>query len=411
MCKLLVVVPLAVFVCLALVLHSGLLGGGGDAWDSIASPYSFSITRWEFENVFDKWGYRVAQVFHADTLSEAEKIQTVRDYLALNQQIHPLESALTREKAEGSGAAEDIASQETRLAALKTERSRLENQVEEIVERQIGAVLVEEGLSITLIQGTETRLLFPPPDFEFDERLKLLIVSARHRIETIDTVLIKPDVSLEEMQEIEEQVEALGFSALVEPIGGVATYPSAIPQMTSIESLLSTTAHEWFHHYLFFRPLGQQYWSNYEMRTINETVADIAGDEVGRIVYQRHYGGDSGEQVETPVEESEPAFDFNKEMREIRLAVDQYLVDGRIDEAERYMEEKRLFLARNGYYIRKLNQAYFAFHGTYADSPTSVSPIGGQVRKLREQSPSLEDFIEAVSEVTSYEELLEVVGE
>jgi hypothetical protein len=81
------------------------------------------------------------------------------------------------------------------------------------------------------------------------------------------------------------------------------------------------------------------------------------------------------------------------------------------EKAERYMEERRQFLADNGYYIRKLNQAYFAFHGTYADTPTSVSPIGGQLEELRERSPSLGDFVTTASGISSYEELLEMLGD
>jgi len=63
-------------------------------------------------------------------------------------------------------------------------------------------------------------------------------------------------------------------------------------------------------------------------------------------------------------------------MRNIRRNVDAYLEQGQIDQAEKYMIEQQQFLSANGYYIRKLNQAYFAFHGNYADSPTSVNPIG-----------------------------------
>jgi hypothetical protein len=145
------------------------------------------------------------------------------------------------------------------------------------------------------------------------------------------------------------------------------------------------------------------------MTTINETAADMAGNEIGLMVYERYYDGE--EEAAPPVEEQETAFDFGGEMREIRLTVDQYLARGEIEEAESYMEEKREFLEANGYYIRKLNQAYFAFHGTYADTPTSVSPIGGQLRKLREQSSDVGDFIGTVSGISSYEELLRMVGE
>jgi len=92
-------------------------------------------------------------------------------------------------------------------------------------------------------------------------------------------------------------------------------------------------------------------------------------------------------------------------MREIRRAVDSYLAQGEIELAEEFMEQKRLYLASNGYYIRKLNQAYFAFHGTYADKPTSISPIGLELKQLRSQSASLKVFLDTVAGMTSRQEL------
>ncbi len=69
------------------------------------------------------------------------------------------------------------------------------------------------------------------------------------------------------------------------------------------------------------------------------------------------------------------------------------------------MEERRKFLAENGYYIRKINQAYFAFHGLYADTPASASPIGSKMTELLQRSPSLGEFLRAVSGITSEEGL------
>lgn len=408
MWKLLAGAALVLLVIVSALKSSDLLTKQSE-WDRIASPYSFNIARWEFENLFDKWKYKVQEVFHPSELSEAEKVQLVRDYLSLAQEITSLEARINREKAKGPGSEKDIDVWQAQLAALKTERDRVEDQVEEIIESQISGVLADEGLSTTLKLGGEVELLFPPVDFEFEEKPNVLIVSTSHKIEIVDTVLLRPGMSLEQMVEIEEAVEALDYSGLVEPLGGVATYPSIVPQMPSLQDLLYRIAHEWLHHYFFFRPLGQRYWSNYEMTTINETAADIAGNEIGLMVYERYYGGE--EEAAPPAEEQEPAFDFGREMREIRLTVDQYLARGEIEEAERYMEEKRKFLEANGCYIRKLNQAYFAFHGTYADTPTSVSPIGGQLRKLRERSSALGDFIGTVSGISSYEELLKMVGE
>jgi hypothetical protein len=96
-------------------------------------------------------------------------------------------------------------------------------------------------------------------------------------------------------------------------------------------------------------------------------------------------------------------------MREIRITVDKYLAQGEIEEAEAFMEQKRLYLASKGYYIRKLNQAYFAIYGTYADSPTSVSPIGIELRTLRDKSDSLEDFLDTVALMTNRSELIDSI--
>ena len=163
------------------------------------------------------------------------------------------------------------------------------------------------------------------------------------------------------------------------------------------------------HNYLVFKPLGFLYLldltgisRNYEIATINETVVGMVSKEIGTIVYQKFYS-DYENSPQAPVEE--PEVDFNQEMREIRQIVDTYLAQGEISQAEEYMEQKRQYLASMGYYIRKLNQAYFAFHGTYADSPTSISPIGAELKQLREQSASLKYFLDTVAVMTSRQDL------
>ena len=88
--------------------------------------------------------------------------------------------------------------------------------------------------------------------------------------------------------------------------------------------------------------------------------------------------------------------------------MDELLARREIELAEQFMEYRRGVFWENGYRIRKLNQAYFAFHGAYADSPVSSAgedPVGAAVRQLRAQSASLSEFVDAVSKVTSFEEL------
>ena len=83
---------------------------------------------------------------------------------------------------------------------------------------------------------------------------------------------------------------------------------------------------------------------------------------------------------------------------------------GKIEEAEAYMEQRRQFFWENGYLIRKLNQAYFAFHGAYNASPSSggaagQDPVGPAVQSLRSQSDSLAQFLRQISRVTSFDQL------
>ena len=103
-------------------------------------------------------------------------------------------------------------------------------------------------------------------------------------------------------------------------------------------------------------------------------------------------------------------FDFNAEMRETRLTAEGLLADGQIIESDTYMEERRQFLGDNGHYIRKINQAFFAFHGSYATGAASVSPIGDQLEELRADAGSLEDFLKTVGRIDRVEELADYLS-
>ena len=142
---------------------------------------------------------------------------------------------------------------------------------------------------------------------------------------------------------------------------------------------------------------------NYEIAILNETVASMVSKEIGSMVAESYYPAPKSDESEQP--EKKSGFDFDREMREIRKSVDVYLEKGEIKQAEAFMEERRQYLAAKGYQIRKLNQAYFAFYGTYADRPSSINPIGDELKQLRSQSASLKEFLDTVSSITSREEL------
>ena len=98
-----------------------------------------------------------------------------------------------------------------------------------------------------------------------------------------------------------------------------------------------------------------------------------------------------------------------------RLAVDSLLAEGKIEQAETYMELRRRVFWENGYHIRKLNQAYFAFHGAYADQPggaagASEDPAGEAVRALRANSASLAEFLNRISWMWTFKQLQQAVS-
>jgi len=372
--------------------------------NSIAKPYGFSTLAWESQAIPGE----IAQCAHGWLENIGDEADIVTEYFSTVEQL----KALNREiQGVNSGARQgDLASLETELTMLKERKLGPENTVERIIEKQIKETLAEEGIFNPI---TSLKINFPPLNFKLERPPHLLVISPRDRIESIREIILKQDISIEEMAAIEDEADRLGVSSLVVGLGGLgSTYPSFVTNEASLRFTIDAATEEWLHQYLFFKPLGILYTldltglsPNYEIATINETVASMTSKEIGAIVYQKHYPQHENGNNQGQTEES--GFDFNREMREIRRTVDEYLERGEIELAEGFMEEKRQYLASMGYHIRKLNQAYFAFHGAYADSPTSISPIGSELEKLREQSSSIKDFLDKASLITSRQDLIE----
>ena len=403
-------------VFFALVLLSSSSPQTRDRVGSAIHGHDHDVVAWELRNFFDKWLSRAASIFD-DNLSEDDAIAEVREYARLTGEVHRIDGTITRAVALG----EPVSDLESERAEMDGQRLEIQSRVEELIEGQVSGILAEEGMSWRIGFLDADGYLFPPVDFKYENSPPVLVISPRDRIELESTRLLTPGLGLRAREDIENEVEGLEgeYSALVVDTGGVATFPSVVGASANVQYTLRTVAHEWFHHYLVFYPLGRNYWSSGEMVTINETVANIAGDEVGNAAYERYYmkgipqpPPPTPEPGASPTPAPDPpAFSFNREMRETRLEADRLLAEGSIEEAESYMEARRLVFADNGYFLRKLNQAYFAFHGSYADRPTAVSPIGDQVRQVRERSATLKEFIETMSRVSSYDDLLQLVGD
>ncbi|MEJ2484571.1 MAG: hypothetical protein P8Y68_02440, partial [Anaerolineales bacterium] len=109
-----------------------------------------------------------------------------------------------------------------------------------------------------------------------------LIVSPRERIEQEANISLETSLTIEDHILLETQItDALNVSTLVVPVGGIGTYPTMVAQTTNFNWLAGVIAHEWIHNYLTLRPLGMRYEQSPELRTINETTANLAGDEIG----------------------------------------------------------------------------------------------------------------------------------
>ena len=332
----------------------------------------------------------------------------------------------------------NITDKEAASALLRSQRDeflarqeQLAPFTESILQSQLSETLA--GLDLTAIGQP-----LPPVLYHNSPTPLALIVSKREEIVQIANISILPTLTLDDQIALEDKVaDSLDVSTLVVPVGGVGVYPTMVMETSDLPWMISTVAHEWTHNYLNLRPLGLNYSTTPELRTMNETAANIVGDEVGLLVVQTYYPEFLASHASTawlfdatPLSapsnltslnmpflpstglEDPPAFDFRAEMRETRVTADELLAQGKIEEAETYMEGRRQVFWQNGYLLRKLNQAYFAFHGAYADSPGGAAgedPVGPAVRALREQSDSLADFINTISWMTSFDQLLEAI--
>jgi hypothetical protein len=375
---------------------------------AIVKPYDFNTVGWEIKTI----PRELNQLILSRPGKSADEVELVASHFVIVGQIRALKAQI---QAISQGLLPGDASLEAELDALQEQSLASQDKVERILEKQIKTVLAEQGIFNPLDSYLSIKINLPPVNFRLEKPPHLLVISPRDQIESLREIILRQDISPEEMAAIEAEVDKLGVSSLVVELGGLgATYPSFVTNEASLSFTIDAACEEWLHQYLFFRPLGFLYAldltglaPDYEIATINETVASMASKEIGGLVYEQYYS--SSQDALQPSQEEDSGFDFNREMRDIRRQVDWYLAQGEIELAEDFMEQKRQYLADNGYYIRKLNQAYFAFHGTYADSPTSISPIGAELAKLREQSASIKDFLDRAATITSRQQLQDML--
>ena len=368
--------------------------GPSDPISRAAAPYGYDLVGWEWRHLANRWLYKIGHLVR-DGPSVEQENELVRRYFTLAGDVATLEHNDTA----GQG-------DEATLDEKRREQKKIQNKVEDILERRLTQVLEDQGLTTNLPLFSSVRFVFPPVDFEFDRPPAVLAVSPRDQIRLQKAILLRSGLSERDVSSLEAKTTATGVSSVVLDIHAVAFYPSAIPSDTTYEAAVDSMAHEWLHQYFFFHPLGRSYFQSNVTRTLNETAANIGGRDLGRLLRERFPLDETQAPASAPSPSPQPPkIDFRKEMRDLRAEVDTLLGEGKVDDAEALMDQRREFLAENGYYIRKINQAYFAFNGLYADTPASRSPIGPKMTQLRQLSPSLGEFLRAVSGITSEEGL------
>lgn len=387
--------------------------------DRLVADLRFDFWGWEKEALWGKFTLWLLQPQRY--MTEVDRSRFVRDWVERVGEAQRLEEKISEAYADPS-----IQNPFQATAEVRAERERVRREIvarqsiaEAILEEQVGTVLARDASGIL---GQP----IPPVGIHITPLPYVLIVSLRERIAGIYQAELAPGLTADRADALEDRIDrSLHVSSLVTPIGGLSAWPAMVLEFPSLAWWTEVAAHEWTHHYLYFFPLGWEYEENGEARVINETVATLVGWEIARRTLVQYYPdlapseepwAEEEESTAPPPPPSGPeAFDFNREMHETRIRVDDLLLQGRIEEAEKYMERRRQFFWEHGYRIRKLNQAYFAFYGSYAAEPVGAAgrdPIGPAVRRVwRMTMKAPRRFLQQVRGVTSLDELLQLLEE
>lgn len=375
---------------------------------SYSRPYEFDYVSWTVSALGRKLTQTGLKVHRY--IPQQEGRQIVLDYLDLRNQINQSQDILISVLSDPQKDNRDQSAAVIRekLDDMRSRWGATAPFVEQIIQNQMNRALTTLGLSV----GGQ---LIPPVLYRSEPDSYALIVSPRDEIRQAANLMLIRNLTLDEIIDLEETIEQeLDLSALVVGIGGVGLYPSMIIETGNLDWLIHVIGHEWTHNYLTIRPLGANYNTSPELTTINETIADLSADEIQRETFLLYYPEFLPTEPVAEVPEENPlsatqdfvpegeVFDFREEMHITRLEVDRLLAAKEIIKAETYMENRRLFFWENGYLIRKLNQAYFAFHGSYAAEPGGAADaeganLGGQLRELKASAPSYAAFMREVS--------------
>ena len=374
----------------------------------VAAGFGYNLTSFEVRHLPAKWVHRIHSALPWTRIDVDERQKDLNIYRELARELRFMKAKLENAMAHNNST--ETLTAQSRLETLLQERNAIRDSVEELLEAAISTQLIKLGLH----QYGE--FVWPPVDFRIDDTPHVLVTSPRNVIQRASVRILQPRLAEHDKSRMEtELLERANLSAIVLKTGGLASYPNLVPSDYDLLPLLEVSAHEWLHAYLIFHPLGRAYWSNSDMTSLNETLANLFGKEIGRTVYNQ-LTGDRVEPLEPPYIPQEDDYSSNEEefeartfLHETRHEAERLLKQGKIEEAEEYMEQRRQILVENGHNIRKINQAFFAFHGTYADSPSSTSPLARQIWELRQQSANSGQMVKTLQTISNYEDFLKLL--
>ncbi|SVC93405.1 uncharacterized protein METZ01_LOCUS346259, partial [marine metagenome] len=206
----------------SLVLMGAVQGSDSlSATDVAVGPHKYSLLRWEVDHFLDKWVNKFQEVlpWNSEPSREA-RIALAQEFFDLRAQIRELK----RESAAGNSA---------QIEELGQRIEDMQPGVEETIESEISAVLVQEGFS------SRIGVIFPPVDTVFAASPGALIISPRDRIAQISSTLLKPGLSRDVRNDLEDLIfREDDVSALVVNTGGGATYPSVVSASGSLRGAL-----------------------------------------------------------------------------------------------------------------------------------------------------------------------------
>ena len=365
--------------------------------DNVAGKHKFSLALWEIQHLPLKWSHLVWEMFPGNKPSDEERKEIGTEYLSIVRKLNIYEEQVSTSQTLSNP------KYLSAIESLEIERKMLKARAEEAIESILSEVIQQQGL------GLPFGILLPPTDFHFGSPPHILVTSPRDVIKLSGTKLINPSITGAERHSLEKSAESDGkTSALVDDLAGIGTYPAIVSDSTSLRNLLRTAAHEWLHNYWILHPLGRNMWDSTEMRTINETSANIAGNEIGDLAFQL-MGEDLSDSINKYKHQSALSH-WDNQLIETRKEVDRLLSLNEIEKAEKLMKEKTWELRLAGYGVRKINQAYFAFRGQYADGPASTSTAGKDLQEYRSYFPDVGSFIRSISTVSSNKQFLELLN-